>query len=168
MAFIFDSAPDFATHWDPVDRNWLRQIGLTSLVWDKNTGWSSHEGQYPNDLSCMGRLYERPASAEWNGEGLPPVGIFCEYERLACKFWIRCEVLAHRNNAAVVIDDSYDCELVESRRLRPIRTAEQIAADQKQQEIEELMIVLGEVNSADYKVIAKSIQNAGYRKQASE
>lgn len=37
---------------------------------------------------------------EWNGEGLPPVGLICEID---CGFggWERCEIIAHHNGKAI-------------------------------------------------------------------
>ncbi|HDZ3423865.1 TPA: hypothetical protein RSV18_002111 [Pseudomonas aeruginosa] len=56
----------------------------------------------------------------WDGQGLPPVGTNCEY--YSNDGWLQCEVVAHRNNAAVVLDHHYEAAFVPPRDLRPIRT----------------------------------------------
>lgn len=90
----------------------------------------------------------RPKSdaAGWNGEGLPPVGTVCEYNDLINSQWNRVKILAHFTNkvpVAVFIPDNesqnrtVDQAIAEC--FRPIRTAEQIAADEREKGIKELM-----------------------------
>ncbi|WP_024666509.1 hypothetical protein [Pseudomonas syringae] len=111
-------------------------------------------------------------SPAWNGEGLPPVGTVCEVAPPIHWRGTKVRVLCLDEGDAV-------CRVLEgdmlgglkqlmASELRPIRTAEQIAEDQRKQEIQELMIVLGSVESADYKDIAIAIQQANFRKQVSQ
>lgn len=115
-------------------------------------------------LQCDGNVYhvftefwawsERP----WAGEGLPPVGTRCEY--FDGGEWMSCEVVAHRNNAAVVLSDCYEADFVPRRELRPIRTPEQIAAEERYAEIQRICTD-GESNGIPY---FKALDDAGYRK----
>jgi len=73
--------------------------------------------------------YITPRPGQWDGKGLPPVGVDCEYNDGG--EWMRCEVVAHRNNAAVVLSDCYEPAFVSQQELRPIRSPEQIAADER-------------------------------------
>lgn len=38
------------------------------------------------------RSEEKPASTEWNGEGLPPVGVVCEYQDIVNSDWYEVEI----------------------------------------------------------------------------
>uniref|UniRef100_A0AAU6W4J2 Uncharacterized protein n=1 Tax=Pseudomonas phage Aurca01 TaxID=3138527 RepID=A0AAU6W4J2_9VIRU len=114
-------------------------------------------------------------SPAWNGEGLPPVGkAVCEYLGAhQYDVWTVVNIFAEwgEGSRKVVFVDFGDLDgwRAESdpERFRPIRTAEQIAEDQKKQEVQELMIILGSVESAAYKDIAIAIQQANFRRQVS-
>ncbi|MFU3925856.1 hypothetical protein ACM7G2_28660 [Pseudomonas aeruginosa] len=69
----------------------------------------------------------------WDGQGLPPVGTNCEYR--SNDGWLQCEVVAHRNNAAVVLNHHYEADFVPPQDLRPLRTPEQIAADEREKAV---------------------------------
>ncbi|MBI6849079.1 hypothetical protein YA0010_18660 [Pseudomonas syringae] len=107
-------------------------------------------------------------SPAWNGEGLPPVGMVCERNKIGT--WIETTICGHSpdGKSYVAFFDDYQVGWIAANFIRPIRTAEQIAEDQRKQEIQELMIVLGSVESADYKDIAIAIQQANFRKQVSQ
>lgn len=106
---------------------------------------------------------ERPAK-QWNGEGLPPVGARCEY--FDGGDWMPCEVVAHRNNAAVVLSDHYEADFVLRHELRPIRTPEQIAAQEREAEIITLATLLAGHQTAweTQRETAAYLYDAGYRK----
>jgi len=101
----------------------------------------------------------------WGGEGLPPVGADCEY--FDGGEWMRCEVVAHRNNAAVVLSDCYEPAFVSRQDLRPIRTAEQIAAEEREKAIKQMIsdthILAGTMSNR--RLMAEQLFDAGYRKQ---
>ncbi|WP_080396328.1 hypothetical protein [Pseudomonas savastanoi] len=121
------------------------------------------------------------APQPWDGEGLPPVGTEVEVHRGKC-VWIEkdewrigktAKVMSSFENSfelgmAAIQFESGHCECILAECLRPIRTAEQIEEDQKKQEVKELMIILGSVESAAYKDIAIAIQQANFRKQVSQ
>ncbi|MFU3016104.1 hypothetical protein ACM7NY_02215 [Pseudomonas aeruginosa] len=107
-------------------------------------------------------IVERPVT--WNGQGLPPVGTNCEYR--SNDGWLQCEVVAHRNNAAVVLNHHYEADFVPPQDLRPIRTPEQIAAEERSKECDRIFVILSSVeregNRSD---MAEALYDAGYRRQ---
>lgn len=86
--------------------------------------------------------------AQWDGEGLPPVGVDCEALRLGQ--WIKCRIFAHRYGRALFDFEGGwgDCD--ELARFRPIKTAEQLAAEQREAEIERLEAVFIRFCTARY------------------
>lgn len=108
-------------------------------------------------------------SPAWNGEGLPPDGARVE-RAFSHSTWKLTTICGHSPDGAYA--SFYDGDglmgWADKCKLRPIRTAEQIEADQKNQEIQELMIILGSVESAAYKDIAIAIQQANFRKQVTQ
>ncbi|MGD8095643.1 hypothetical protein AAER22_20885 [Pseudomonas aeruginosa] len=102
-------------------------------------------------------IVERPVT--WNGQGLPPVGTNCEYR--SNDGWLQCEVVAHRNNAAVVLNHHYEADFVPPQDLRPIRTPEQIAAEERAKAIEEMCFAEETLTVKQ----AKALFDAGYRRQ---
>ena|SRR5690554_4147267 len=105
------------------------------------------------------------ARGEWNGEGLPPVGIECEV--LWRGNWVVCEVLAHRKNFAVVyLPNEVTAGLARIGDCRPIRTPEQIAAQERERALDDIYRILRTVDRPGNKAdMAEALYDAGYRKQ---
>lgn len=108
---------------------------------------------------------ERRPTTQWDGQGLPPVGTECEV--LQPDTWVRCTILAVHVNSSGSTDVIYSygddwAFQSKSRRFRPIRTAEQIAAAEREVGIAEIRQAL--VTSAKGS-IESTIWDAGYRKQ---
>lgn len=169
MNIDWSKAPEGATHWDPVDRNHLRQLGEITQCWiEAEQSWTCKGWQYPDDLSTMPRLIKRPA---WNGEGLPPVGTVCEYKpsQLAGE-WKEVEVIAHFMSKIMVAafiptgDGIKTVSQAIARCFRPLRTAEQIAAEEREKAVHEILSHMRGVDR-DKVEMAMSIYDAGYRKQ---
>nr|WP_314614159.1 hypothetical protein [uncultured Pseudomonas sp.] len=116
------------------------------------------EADWPEYEPTWAAIERRVTGGQWNGEGLPPVGVDCEY--FDGGEWMRCEVVAHRNNAAVVLSDCYEPAFVSQQELRPIRTPDQVAAEERTKAIDELVKVTC-INRGE----AAKIYDAGYRKQ---
>lgn len=78
-------------------------------------------------------------------DGLPPVGTVCEVEH---NEWRRCEVFAHKVNSQGTIDALFSYERADgtkdwnwcskASKFRPIRTHEQIAAEEREKAISEM------------------------------
>lgn len=113
---------------------------------------------------------ERPrkiAVKEWNGEGLPPVGAYVEHKSSAK--WNKVLVVAHFNGQAVIAwegDHGDSIDLREASELRQIRTPEQIAAEEREKAIEQMIddtnILTGIMS--DCRNMAGQLYDAGYRK----
>ncbi|MGN8278316.1 hypothetical protein [Pseudomonas sp. SMN5] len=102
-------------------------------------------------------LYETLRPSPWNGEGLPPVGTVCEFEAYAAgnPIWKECRVIAHDEGFAV-INYKNNYSAYRAGKFRPIRTPEQIAAEDLYQILNEEGTIADQVNA---------ILKAGYRKQ---
>ncbi|MBP0948906.1 hypothetical protein JTA33_00390 [Pseudomonas sp. 20GA0080] len=115
----------------------------------------------------------RPAASEWNGEGLPPAGAECEVipHNTQWGFSIitpyHCTILAYHDDF-VWLDMSVPGVPVSTRvdkvDFRPIRTADQIAADEREAGIAGIRQTL--ISNAKGS-IESAIWDAGYRKQVS-
>lgn len=120
------------------------------------------------------RRIDRPSS-EWNGKGLPPVGTFCEL-RNGPGGWGRATITHQGKGLTAWLWDHVNPDQVEYAEcpdrleFRPIRTREQIAAEQAEREIDAICydIVSHYENpkgSEHYLGLARALHFAGYRKQ---
>lgn len=67
-------------------------------------------------------------STEWNGEGLPPVGCACEYNRAGD--WVACEIVFISDFHVILQEKEEICWKTQGCQFRPIRTE----ADRKRDE----------------------------------
>lgn len=170
MNVDWGNAPEGATHWDPVDKNWLRQFSGTCLTWLNGSGWSIKGWQYPHILSEMERLIQRPPQQPWCGGDTPPVGTICE-RNIEGDRWVRTKVIAHYELGCVVayqdIESPYSlgwCKRASD--FRPIRTPEQIAEDEKWKTVDEMLAILKiDEKDPEFRYICAALYCAGYRKQ---
>jgi hypothetical protein len=104
----------------------------------------------------------------WAGTGLPPVGTVCELF-ISTNNWKRCEVIAMDVNAgvqvSVVKDGAGYYYGATSEELRPIRTPEQIAAEEREKAIQQMLIGTPWPGSDISRRVCEHIYDAGYRKQ---
>lgn len=106
--------------------------------WDDRAGTATHYctdiGQFLDynrhyalsGKSCCVPRPTTPPAPEWDGEGLPPVGVECECMRHG--LWVKCEVRAHGEDHAcpvAFVQTEFDCQVLDERMFRPIRTKEQ-------------------------------------------
>jgi len=113
----------------------------------------------------------------WNGEGLPPVGTDVDVVRSDCS-WIAgdewqigrsatvmaafCNSAGH-GMAAIQFSGGH-CECILAKCLRPIRTPEQIAAEDRDKAIAEIAKTSGLRKRDGAVEVATALYNAGYRK----
>lgn len=150
-----------ATHFDPVDQNFLREVGEALLLFNIKRGWTVplHTVYGLRVEDCNRPLIKRP---EWNGDGLPPVGVECEWmEGMRPRKWVSTTICGHSTDgayAAFYHDGAMgwgdDC------RFRPAGTNEKIAAEERTRAIDDLVKVTC-INRGE----AARIYEAGYRKQ---
>jgi len=127
----WSKAPNDATH------HFARQNGYAE-IWTKPGFFmraDSKSREWLKDNSPMGLECATARPLPWNGEGLPPVGVVCEAlnTELSSPEWERATILyvgKHR-----VMYDSASCNervgFIEDLKFRPIRTPEQIAAEER-------------------------------------
>lgn len=135
----WSKAPADATHYYADKQRWFRVID--NLAWF----WLGYRWEPSNDFNIDRRVKTRdmiPRTATWNGDGLPPVGTVCE--AYVCGTWRRVEVFAHKSegetmDALFSYTDDVDATrwgwLDDATRFRPIRTPEQIAAEERERYI---------------------------------
>lgn len=104
----------------------------------------------------------------WTGEGLPPVGTVCEVlnNEVSGPEWERCTILY--SGKFRIMYDSESCYervgFIDNLKFRQIRRPDQIAAEKREADIEELRMLLSKVACDDYHAAVAMI-DAGYRKQ---
>ncbi|SFP92801.1 hypothetical protein SAMN03159489_02207 [Pseudomonas sp. NFPP07] len=109
----------------------------------------------------------------WSGEGLPPVGTVCEHKRV--HEWQKVEVFAVKPNyngshtALFTYENGCWAGCAEPSFFRPIRTPEQIAAEERKACIDRMVSILfeekGDSTGPLERGYCEALYNAGYRKQ---
>lgn len=117
--------------------------------------------------------YVTPRPAPWTGEGLPPVGTVCDLKFDHWTDWERHEILCHGNKFLFVreISSGYDREgsmAMDGIMFRAVRTPEQAAADEREDAITDIALIMGkDPQRPVIREKAAIIYDAGYRKQPS-
>jgi hypothetical protein len=176
----WDKAPEGTTHWDASTsriNSFMKLDGDSWFYWPpasddpKWCRWGAVTGS--QDVSCM---IKRPP--QWTGLGIPPVGTVCEFQRYDSS-WVRCEVKLIDPAGIVIKASGYlgslhanNCHLLTFSnggvRFRPILTPEQIAAEQREKAIAEMVYGGCGVDQSDGSttafVICGLLYDAGYRR----
>lgn len=168
----WSKAPAGATHFGPESEEWI-------AAWYKlNEGeWFAMLTSDDDQWDCspcvdderVSQMIQRPSA--WSGTDLPPVGTVCEVNHQG---WRRCEVFAHKvegdNDPDALFSYTKDNGKPgwnwarDQSRFRPIRTPEQIAAEQREKAINDMAKIVGWVPT-NIDSFAK-LYDAGYRKTA--
>ncbi len=135
-------------------------IGIRELRLPK--GYRLNIAGYGNPGSVTVEKWEQP----WTGKGLPPVGTVCEIKLYAS--WTQVLVIAHYVGQPVVAWACAEGENVELRdvsELRPTRTPEQLAQQQRVAAIQAMVDDSGFDGETDNVWPSmEALYNAGYRK----
>lgn len=179
MNIDWSKAPEDATYYSPGTDDysscWVKWVGSELHGWlvRFDTSWSRLVAQ-EKDHHQISMHVERPKKQEaWNGSGKPPIGIECE---VRCNdVWNICKTLAYHqvSDTAVAVhflDGSNS--LFWCGTFRPIKTAEQLAEEEKKQAIDDMQRIYEE-SMLDYssrlghasRPAIKALYEAGYRKQ---
>lgn len=114
--------------------------------------WNKSEGGFT--------VHKRPTTPSWSGEGLPPVGAVCEVDGE------NVVIVAHHCNGvhAIYAESEVDGLLYygEPNEFRPIRTPEQIAADERELAVDEMHKLYME--GAKHSGGLYALYDAGFRK----
>lgn len=110
--------------------------------------------------NCKLKVIERPSSPAWSGEGLPPVGTNIEWFS-PIYGWLGGRVVGHDGTVTVVVhNDGYTgCHPHE---VRPIRTPEQIAAEERESHV--MAMLNYDALGGTRRGLAEALYDAGYRK----
>ena len=157
----WSKAPEAATHWMPESRDW--QAGFWKREGEANYFFEGGEWKFSR-AKPFGHpsLVKRPATPQWSGDGLPPVGAAVEWFSPAYG-WLGGRVVGHDGMVTVVShNDGYTgCHAHE---VRPIRTPEQIAAEEREKAVSQMAVVaLAGDNQLITKVYLERLYDAGYR-----
>ena len=160
----WSKAPADATHYQAATHGvfecWLKP-GHAVRVSRREPDW--REDDYADDLIATSAI-KRP----WSGEGLPPVGVVC----MANGYQV--VIVAHHCNGihAIYAESEVDGLLYygEPNEFRPIRTIEQIEADQREAQIvaihdaivTSVKVTLGQCDS--WRKVAEMVYDAGFKR----
>ena len=128
-------------------------------------GWAESKGD-----PIHTPLIERPKKQEaWYGVGLPPVNCFCETLDEDADCWVKVEIYAHTEfmgETHACAKNGTDMFYGLAHEFRPIKTAEQLAAEERDKAVFEIAHILidNRHDSAEYHQAGR-IYDAGYRKQ---
>lgn len=140
--------------------------GFTEEAYKLSSDWNSTEVTRAEWQAAVDAL-NAPKVVEWDGVGLPPVGVVCEYVD-RCKFTRLVEVLAFNQDEAWLRSIGSECESHSFTTkyldaFSPIRTAEQVASE----EIEAIrQFLIYEHCDGGLIGIAKALHESGYRKES--
>ena len=177
----WSKAPEGATHYNHTYFDWYKVGSHEPFFWD-GRAWAPARLWDDRKHDCI----QRPAAPSWSGEGLPPVGVVCEFvDEDDCDIrppsWpdslthgAGVEILAHyaplRDSVLVAvfafkIDSGRATAQAMAGCFRPLRTPEQIAADAREQALQAACDVVGcQVGSMYGVEVVKKQIDAGYRK----
>lgn len=139
--------------------------GSYEFTSDRGVNWYRSSGE-PLDIPLTPRPTER--AVEWDGVGLPPDKCEVEFEHELCG-WLCVKVVGFDGDLVVVRhQDEYLA--VSTKRMRPIRTQEQIEAEEREKAIQEICTTLGwrNIRSDGSAQEAAALYDAGYRKQVAK
>lgn len=176
MNIDWNKAPEDATHFDASNfriNSFMKFDGNQWFYWPVDTSdptWC----QWGNNIAQIIKgMIERPKKQEvWGGVGLPPIGMAsCEYLG-AHKYdeWTVVNIFAHYGHTVFVdFGDGWRAEK-DSSRFRPIKTAEQLAEEEKVAAIAEMQAVVMAASGCTVATISEclatvALYEAGYRKQ---
>lgn len=162
----WDEAPEGATHWeresDGATAGWMRNDGGEWFFLSSKGIWLKHIiSNVSGDR--LANMIKRPSQA-WTGEGLPPVGALVDAPINGARYM--CELLAiDGDECAVRMPGAI--RVVNLAELRAIRTPEQIAAEERERAINEMVGVwkrtMGRF-AEEERGLAEMLYDAGYRK----
>ncbi|HGN1040047.1 TPA: hypothetical protein ACKROO_004678 [Pseudomonas aeruginosa] len=166
MSIDWNTAPEGATHWEPsgpdFNKGWMKKEGNEWFYWSEGSNrW------FQGKLSCnvsadREATFEARPKEAWDGKGLPPVGAKCLTDRN--DFLREVTILCHGKTRTFVFDHVSQeeiCLVLKDRVFLPIRTPEQIAAEEREKAIEEMCFAEETLTVKQ----AKALYDAGYRRQ---
>jgi len=147
---------------------------------DRTYAYGSDAGKSMYNFTRGQIQYITPRPDRWDGAGLPPVGSEVEAKILDGNgnlAWRKCRIVHHhpRNRGSAAVAHGNEELLAWADGFRPIRTPEQIAADERLHSIRNAITAINKsveayneslVCSAAIRATVEAMVDAGYRKQA--
>ncbi len=177
MSIDWSKAPEGATHWEPTGpefhEGWMKKEGDYWFYWVEGTNKWCH-GPSCNVSAEREATFEARPQKAWDGQGLPPVGTEVE-----ANFPVTDTTGTHYHWRRVIVAVAgipgaereclvYDAENTKPAwvdELRPIRTPEQIAAEEREKAVGDMAMSIQGV-PYQYPTLY-ALFDAGYRRQES-
>ncbi|AVQ10293.1 hypothetical protein [Myoviridae environmental samples] len=185
-----DNPPVGATHYigvavgrSKVDIHswWMRESGDNWYLWAETARQWALDTPSAGQKNLMKPIRESLQKREWDGKSIPPVGTTCEvfapyepHESWAHHIGRQATIIAHDGVMAVYRIDGDDGFIYHALGagwngkeypFRPIRTPEQIAAEEREKHISDICMIFDrDPNSPTNRNHAARLYDAGYRK----
>ena len=172
MHIDWSKAPEGATHYHPmtcqvgggVSDHWFKP-GFFCVVGFESNGWVPDISPLQDRSGYIAKL------EDWKGEGLPPVGTVCEAQDWVngdTPSWRQTKVIAHHLGFAVETSsadgDDVEVGVCAAGDFRPIRTPEQIKAEERETELNRMVATVSMLDKGWARKVCAGLYDAGYRK----
>ncbi|WP_225006409.1 hypothetical protein [Pseudomonas aeruginosa] len=173
MSIDWSKAPEGATHWEPTGpefhEGWMRKVGDKWSYWLEGSKVWGLSGPACCVSAEREATFEARPQETWDGQGLPPVGTVCivephntmwgfsstsGYERKILAYYGEYVWLGHA-------ETPLETTRIDKVDFRPIRSPEQIAAEERKKAIEEMCFAEETLTVRQ----ANALYDAGYRRQ---
>ncbi|MCD5994189.1 hypothetical protein KDX38_10830 [Pseudomonas sp. CDFA 602] len=146
---------------------WIGEQVYLGLNGPAAFGYGGGDGFEAHNHTRAQFSYETSRPKEWTGEGPPPAGTECELQHSTWSenHWEKRKVL-YLGDAYLITaspgDDEERCSHTKEIKFRPLRTAEQIAAEEREKAVKQMQKDCACYANAD---LFADLYDAGYRKQ---
>lgn len=173
MSIDWSKAPEGATHWEPRGpdfcEGWMKKEGNEWFYWGEGTNKWFKGKLFCNVSAEREATFEARPQEAWDGQGLPPVGTTCIVEPHNTLWGFSStsgherKILAYHTDYVWLGngDTPLETTRIDKVDFRPIRTPEQIAAEEREKAIEEMCFAEETLTVKQ----AKALYDAGYRRQ---
>ena len=158
----WSKAPEGATHYNHTCFDWYKVGSHEPFFWN-GRAWAPARFWDDRKHDCI----QRPTTPSWSGECLPPVGVVCEANFVGS--WAEFE-LRYYGESYVIFKTRYEVQRTRidfdtcGVKFRQIRTPEQIAADEREAAIDEMLAATPAPGSDISLRVCEKLYDAGYRK----
>ena len=150
--------PEGATHVSA--GHYYKKEGPSWMLYGSASQWM--------ETACLWKWLDEnaePLIPEWTGEGLPPAGTVCEWHPNQ-DGWVQVEILGHNGEETWFrrAGESISETCLRMAFFRPIRTPEQIAAEERDKTIEDMRKQIGFEKPFLGPCPVAALYDLGYRK----
>ena len=182
MCIDWNEAPEWAVGHGEVTCITTKKIWFNDLVYmyvgdSRSYTWSGADPELAHNHSRRSIKNVTMRPTPWTGAGLPPVGTVCEFMKHnsppAPEGQWTVGTIRYVSDYTVIIGGD-KCENVHHPRncsFRPIRTPEQIAAEEREKVVEEMMLATSSLGHSDVskRILCRELVAAGFsRKQTTD